>query len=153
MAAPKMAAPNMTATSPYHSQDGCPQHSRHVLPHNTAAIVPTRPPSSPPNMAAIFPPSPPRWPLSRRPPHSLLPTQDGRPLSPSKMAARRHPARCPQVTRRFELYACLSPLLPKAAAIAALTRLLRWLRKEDEWLFARCPPPFAAAAAPEGGEG
>ncbi|XP_042750908.1 vacuolar fusion protein MON1 homolog B-like, partial [Lagopus leucura] len=57
------------------------------------------------------------------------------------------------VTRRFELYACLSPLLPKAAAIAALTRLLRWLRKEDEWLFARCPPPFAAAAAPEGGEG
>ena len=54
------------------------------------------------------------------------------------------------VTPRFELYASLSPLLPKAAAIAALTRLLRWLRKEDEWLFARCPPPFAASAAPAG---
>ncbi|XP_068026619.1 LOW QUALITY PROTEIN: vacuolar fusion protein MON1 homolog B-like [Melanerpes formicivorus] len=49
------------------------------------------------------------------------------------------------VTGKFELYGCFSPLVSKAAAIGVLTKLLRWLKKEEDWLFARCPPPYCAA--------
>ncbi|KAI1229697.1 Vacuolar fusion protein MON1 B, partial [Lamprotornis superbus] len=53
----------------------------------------------------------------------------------------------PQVTSKFELYSCFSPLVTKAGAIAVLTKLLRWLKKEEDWLFIRYPAPFCAAPA------
>ncbi|XP_027486837.1 vacuolar fusion protein MON1 homolog B-like [Corapipo altera] len=57
------------------------------------------------------------------------------------------------VTSKFELYSCFSPLVTKAGAIAVLTKLLRWLKKEEDWLFIRYPAPFSAAPArPEGAE-
>lgn len=60
----------------------------------------------------------------------------------------------PQVTSRFELYGCFSPLVTKAGAIGGLTKLLRWLKREEEWLFIRYPPPFCAAPArPQAAEG
>ncbi|XP_030921275.1 uncharacterized protein LOC102036169 [Geospiza fortis] len=49
------------------------------------------------------------------------------------------------VTSKFELYSCFSPLVTKAGAIAVLTKLLRWLKKEEDWLFIRYPAPFCAA--------
>lgn len=52
------------------------------------------------------------------------------------------------VTPKFELYGCFSPLVTKAGAIGALTKLLRWIRREEDWLFVRCPPPYCAAAPP-----
>lgn len=59
----------------------------------------------------------------------------------------------PQVTSKFELYSCFSPLVTKAGAIAVLTKLLRWLKKEEDWLFIRYPAPFTAAPVrPEGPE-
>jgi len=39
------------------------------------------------------------------------------------------------VTSGFELYAAYSPLTSKAAAINAVTRLLRWIKKEEDSLF------------------
>ncbi|NXY12612.1 MON1B protein, partial [Pteruthius melanotis] len=48
------------------------------------------------------------------------------------------------VTSKFELYSCFSPLVTKAGAIAVLTKLLRWLKKEEDWLFIRYPAPFTA---------
>ncbi|XP_048149138.1 vacuolar fusion protein MON1 homolog B-like isoform X2 [Corvus hawaiiensis] len=57
------------------------------------------------------------------------------------------------VTSKFELYSCFSPLVTKAGAIAVLTKLLRWLKKEEDWLFIRYPAPFTAAPTrPEGPE-
>ncbi|XP_053857839.1 LOW QUALITY PROTEIN: vacuolar fusion protein MON1 homolog B-like [Vidua macroura] len=57
------------------------------------------------------------------------------------------------VTSKFELYSCFSPLVTKAGAIAVLTKLLRWLKKEEDWLFIRYPAPFCAAPArPDGPE-
>uniref|UniRef100_A0A8C3QD03 Vacuolar fusion protein MON1 homolog n=1 Tax=Geospiza parvula TaxID=87175 RepID=A0A8C3QD03_GEOPR len=49
------------------------------------------------------------------------------------------------VTSKFELYSCFSPLVTTAGAIAVLTKLLRWLKKEEDWLFIRYPAPFCAA--------
>ncbi|NWS79044.1 MON1B protein, partial [Crotophaga sulcirostris] len=46
------------------------------------------------------------------------------------------------VTSKFELYGCFSPLVTKAGAIGVLTKLLRWLKKEEDWLFIRYPPPY-----------
>ncbi|KAM6288924.1 vacuolar fusion protein MON1 homolog B [Aegotheles albertisi] len=57
------------------------------------------------------------------------------------------------VTAKFELYGCFSPLVTKAGAIGVLTKLLRWLKKEEDWLFIRYPPPYPAAPArPDGTE-
>lgn len=52
-----------------------------------------------------------------------------------------------QVTSKFELYGCFSPLVTKAGAIGVLTKLLRWLKKEEDWLFIRYPPPYCATPA------
>ncbi|NWU93518.1 MON1B protein, partial [Upupa epops] len=46
------------------------------------------------------------------------------------------------VTTKFELYGCLSPLVTKAGAIGVLTKLLRWLKREEDWLFIRYPAPY-----------
>ncbi|XP_049642232.1 vacuolar fusion protein MON1 homolog B [Suncus etruscus] len=56
------------------------------------------------------------------------------------------------VTSKFELYTCLSPLVTKGSAILVVTKLLRWVKKEEDRLFIRYPPkystPLAAPAAP-----
>ncbi|XP_066840897.1 vacuolar fusion protein MON1 homolog B isoform X2 [Anser cygnoides] len=58
------------------------------------------------------------------------------------------------VTSKFELYGCFSPLVTKAGAIGVLTKLLRWIKKEEDWLFIRYPPPYCAAPGrPEEAEG
>uniref|UniRef100_A0A8C2W9J3 Vacuolar fusion protein MON1 homolog n=1 Tax=Cyclopterus lumpus TaxID=8103 RepID=A0A8C2W9J3_CYCLU len=36
------------------------------------------------------------------------------------------------VTSKFELYTCFSPLVTKACAITAITKLLRWIKKEED---------------------
>ncbi|XP_062842663.1 vacuolar fusion protein MON1 homolog A [Trichomycterus rosablanca] len=38
-------------------------------------------------------------------------------------------------TSGFELYLCFSPLATKAVAVAAVTKLLKWIRKEEDRLF------------------
>lgn len=40
-----------------------------------------------------------------------------------------------QLTQGFELYAVFGPLVTKPAAIAAINKLLRWIKKEEEHLF------------------
>ncbi|XP_075039995.1 vacuolar fusion protein MON1 homolog A isoform X2 [Mixophyes fleayi] len=39
------------------------------------------------------------------------------------------------VTEAFELYVCFSPLGTKSLAVSGISRLLRWIRKEEERLF------------------
>lgn len=41
----------------------------------------------------------------------------------------------PQSTSGFELYLCFSPLATKALAMSAVTKLLKWIRKEEDRLF------------------
>lgn len=40
-----------------------------------------------------------------------------------------------QLTQGFELYAVFGPLVTKPVAIAAINKLLRWIKKEEEQLF------------------
>ncbi|XP_027021236.1 vacuolar fusion protein MON1 homolog B [Tachysurus fulvidraco] len=47
------------------------------------------------------------------------------------------------VTTKFELYTCFSPLVTKACAINAITKLLRWVKKEEDRLFIRYPPKYS----------
>ncbi|KAK2862547.1 hypothetical protein Q5P01_002080 [Channa striata] len=39
------------------------------------------------------------------------------------------------VTSGFELYLCFSPLGTKALAVSAVTKLMKWIRKEEDRLF------------------
>ncbi|XP_041096046.1 vacuolar fusion protein MON1 homolog B-like [Polyodon spathula] len=61
------------------------------------------------------------------------------------------------VTSKFELYTCFSPLVTKASAINAITKLLRWIKKEEERLFIRYPPKYSTTPNPSksswGGKG
>ncbi|TNN29842.1 Protein SAND [Liparis tanakae] len=43
------------------------------------------------------------------------------------------------VTSGFELYLCFSPLGTKAMAVSAVTKLLKWIRKEEDRLFILSP--------------
>ncbi|XP_072536915.1 vacuolar fusion protein MON1 homolog B [Salminus brasiliensis] len=52
------------------------------------------------------------------------------------------------VTGKFEMYACFSPLVPKASAIAAVTKLLRWIKKEEDRLFICSPPKYSTTPQP-----
>ncbi|XP_072344100.1 vacuolar fusion protein MON1 homolog B-like isoform X2 [Scyliorhinus torazame] len=52
------------------------------------------------------------------------------------------------VTGKFELYTCFSPLVTKAAAINIITKLLRWLKKEEDQLFIRSPPKYSTTPTP-----
>lgn len=45
------------------------------------------------------------------------------------------PPLLPQSTSGFELYLCFSPLATKALAMLAVTKLLKWIRKEEDRLF------------------
>lgn len=59
-----------------------------------------------------------------------------------------------QVTSKFELYTCFSPLVTKAGAINVLTKLLRWIKKEEDRLFIRYPPKYSTTPNPgKGGKG
>ncbi|KAM5263483.1 vacuolar fusion protein MON1 homolog B isoform 2-T2 [Ctenodactylus gundi] len=51
------------------------------------------------------------------------------------------------VTSKFELYTCLSPLVTKAGAILIVTKLLRWVKKEEDRLFIRYPPKYSTPPA------
>ncbi|XP_042307602.1 vacuolar fusion protein MON1 homolog B [Sceloporus undulatus] len=58
------------------------------------------------------------------------------------------------VTSKFELYTCFSPLVTKAGAINVLTKLLRWIKKEEDRLFIRYPPKYSTTPNPgKGGKG
>ncbi|XP_016144132.1 vacuolar fusion protein MON1 homolog B-like isoform X1 [Sinocyclocheilus grahami] len=52
------------------------------------------------------------------------------------------------VTSKFELYTCLSPLVTKTCAINAITKLLRWIKKEEDRLFIRYPPKYSTTPNP-----
>nr|XP_046166216.1 vacuolar fusion protein MON1 homolog B-like isoform X1 [Oncorhynchus gorbuscha] len=52
------------------------------------------------------------------------------------------------VTSKFELYTCFSPLVTKARAINAITKLLRWIKKEEDRLFIRYPPKYSTTPNP-----
>ncbi|KPP70705.1 vacuolar fusion protein MON1B-like [Scleropages formosus] len=52
------------------------------------------------------------------------------------------------VTSKFELYTCFSPLVTKASAINAITKLLRWIKKEEDRLFIRTPPKYSTTPNP-----
>uniref|UniRef100_A0A8C2JXU5 Vacuolar fusion protein MON1 homolog n=1 Tax=Cyprinus carpio TaxID=7962 RepID=A0A8C2JXU5_CYPCA len=39
------------------------------------------------------------------------------------------------VTSKFEMFACFTPLVTKKSAISELTKLLRWIKKEEDRLF------------------
>jgi hypothetical protein len=47
-----------------------------------------------------------------------------------------------QITQPFELYLCISPTLPKSAAVGAANAIARWIVKEDSRLFLREAPVF-----------
>ncbi|XP_053159089.1 vacuolar fusion protein MON1 homolog B-like isoform X2 [Hemicordylus capensis] len=55
------------------------------------------------------------------------------------------------VTSKFELYTCFSPLVTKAGAINVLTKLLRWIKKEEDRLFIRYPPKYSTTPNPSKG--
>ncbi|CAI5767021.1 Vacuolar fusion protein MON1 homolog [Podarcis lilfordi] len=46
------------------------------------------------------------------------------------------------VTCAFELYVCFSPLGTKAAAVSAVNKLMRWIRKEEDRLFILTPQTY-----------
>ncbi|XP_061473771.1 vacuolar fusion protein MON1 homolog A isoform X2 [Rhineura floridana] len=46
------------------------------------------------------------------------------------------------VTNAFELYVCFSPLGTKAAAVSAVNKLMRWIRKEEDRLFLLTPQTY-----------
>uniref|UniRef100_A0A1A8RJX6 Vacuolar fusion protein MON1 homolog n=1 Tax=Nothobranchius rachovii TaxID=451742 RepID=A0A1A8RJX6_9TELE len=52
------------------------------------------------------------------------------------------------VTSKFELYTCFSPLVTKTCAITAITKLLRWIKKEEDRLFIRYPPKYSTTPNP-----
>ncbi|XP_058025303.1 vacuolar fusion protein MON1 homolog B isoform X2 [Ahaetulla prasina] len=52
------------------------------------------------------------------------------------------------VTSKFELYTCFNPLVTKAGAINVLTKLLRWIKKEEDRLFIRYPLKYSTTPNP-----
>ncbi|XP_020832182.1 vacuolar fusion protein MON1 homolog B isoform X2 [Phascolarctos cinereus] len=54
------------------------------------------------------------------------------------------------VTPKFELYACFNPLVTKSGAIHAVTKLLRWVKREEDRLFIRYPPKYSTAPVRHG---
>ncbi|XP_063797490.1 vacuolar fusion protein MON1 homolog A [Pseudophryne corroboree] len=46
------------------------------------------------------------------------------------------------VTEAFELYVCFSPLGTKSSAVSGVSRLLRWIRKEEERMFILSSPTY-----------
>uniref|UniRef100_A0A8C5PU91 Vacuolar fusion protein MON1 homolog n=1 Tax=Leptobrachium leishanense TaxID=445787 RepID=A0A8C5PU91_9ANUR len=52
------------------------------------------------------------------------------------------------VTSKFELYAAFSSLVTKVGAINVITKLLRWIKKEEDRLFIRYPPKYSTTPLP-----
>ncbi|XP_060544417.1 vacuolar fusion protein MON1 homolog A-like [Pantherophis guttatus] len=46
------------------------------------------------------------------------------------------------VTSAFELYVCFTPLGTKAAAVSAVNKLMKWIRKEEDRLFILSPQTY-----------
>ncbi|XP_058027370.1 vacuolar fusion protein MON1 homolog A isoform X2 [Ahaetulla prasina] len=46
------------------------------------------------------------------------------------------------VTNAFELYVCFTPLGTKAAAVSAVNKLMKWIRKEEDRLFILSPQTY-----------
>uniref|UniRef100_A0A9J7ZGQ0 Vacuolar fusion protein MON1 homolog n=1 Tax=Cyprinus carpio carpio TaxID=630221 RepID=A0A9J7ZGQ0_CYPCA len=52
------------------------------------------------------------------------------------------------VTSKFEMFACFTPLVTKKSAISELTKLLRWIKKEEDRLFICHLPKYSTAPQP-----
>ncbi|OCT64761.1 vacuolar fusion protein MON1 homolog B [Xenopus laevis] len=52
------------------------------------------------------------------------------------------------VTSKFELYTAFSSLVTKVGAINVITKLLRWIKKEEDRLFIRYPPKYSTTPVP-----
>ncbi|KAG1972127.1 vacuolar fusion protein MON1 homolog B [Pimephales promelas] len=52
------------------------------------------------------------------------------------------------VTGKFEMYACFTPLITKKSAISELTKLLRWIKKEEDRLFICNLPKYSTVPQP-----
>ncbi|XP_075041658.1 vacuolar fusion protein MON1 homolog B [Mixophyes fleayi] len=52
------------------------------------------------------------------------------------------------VTSKFELYTSFSSLVTKVGAINVITKLLRWIKREEDRLFIRCPPKYSTTPLP-----
>uniref|UniRef100_A0A672R043 Vacuolar fusion protein MON1 homolog n=1 Tax=Sinocyclocheilus grahami TaxID=75366 RepID=A0A672R043_SINGR len=52
------------------------------------------------------------------------------------------------VTSKFEMFACFTPLVTKKSAISELTKLLRWIKKEEDRLFICHLPKYSSAPQP-----
>ncbi|KAM8934381.1 vacuolar fusion protein MON1 homolog B-like [Pelodytes ibericus] len=55
------------------------------------------------------------------------------------------------VTSKFELYTAFSSLVTKVGAINVITKLLRWIKKEEDRLFIRYPPKYSTTPLPSKG--
>ncbi|KAK9970993.1 hypothetical protein ABG768_026892 [Culter alburnus] len=52
------------------------------------------------------------------------------------------------VTSKFEMYACFTPLVTKKSAISELTKLLRWIKKEEDRHFICHLPKYSTTPQP-----
>ncbi|XP_068104892.1 vacuolar fusion protein MON1 homolog B-like [Hyperolius riggenbachi] len=52
------------------------------------------------------------------------------------------------VTSKFELYTSFSSLVTKVGAINVITKLLRWIKREEDRLFIRYPPKYSTTPLP-----
>ncbi|XP_059358916.1 vacuolar fusion protein MON1 homolog B-like [Carassius carassius] len=52
------------------------------------------------------------------------------------------------VTSKFEMFACFAPLVTKKSAFSELTKLLRWIKKEEDRLFICQLPRYSTAPQP-----
>ncbi|XP_072287341.1 vacuolar fusion protein MON1 homolog B-like isoform X2 [Pyxicephalus adspersus] len=52
------------------------------------------------------------------------------------------------VTSKFELYTTFSSLVTKVGAINVITKLLRWIKREEDRLFIRYPPKYSTTPLP-----
>ncbi|XP_071981081.1 vacuolar fusion protein MON1 homolog B isoform X3 [Engystomops pustulosus] len=52
------------------------------------------------------------------------------------------------VTSKFELYTAFSSLVTKVGAINVITKLLRWIKREEDRLFIRYPPKYSTTPVP-----
>ncbi|KAM9324260.1 vacuolar fusion protein MON1 homolog B-like [Gastrophryne carolinensis] len=52
------------------------------------------------------------------------------------------------VTSKFELYTAFSSLVTKVGAINVITKLLRWIKREEDRLFIRYPPKYSTTPLP-----
>ncbi|KAM5146470.1 vacuolar fusion protein MON1 homolog B [Mantella aurantiaca] len=52
------------------------------------------------------------------------------------------------ITSKFELYTTFSSLVTKVGAINVITKLLRWIKREEDRLFIRYPPKYSTTPQP-----